>query len=118
MENAKWNIDEGLTKTENIIYKCEVQDKEKNMGVSVILTNLRVIRIEDEDIDCRVTKWISNYGSFRCNYGYGNDYGEGLGSGEYGVYFGSYDDVSTILFERQEVCEEFYYALSKIILEN
>lgn len=115
MGRVNWNIDELLSVGESIILKVDIENEDNNSKIKVFLTNYRIIWIDGNFVDCRLLKFICKYGVFS---GY-EEYSENadIGTGEYGVYFGSLDSYETLWFYSEDIWKEFYEELSRAVLE-
>lgn len=115
MANFEWKEEDLLVVGESVVYKCVVEDEDGDK-IPVILTNHRIIWISENFMDSRLLKFICKYGVFE---GY-DDYVEDgdIGQGEYGIYFGDFDNYETLWFYSQKVWKTFYDELSRTIIEN
>lgn len=112
----EWNIEKLLPESEEIIYKCFVENDEKDIKTNVYLTNKRIIWITGDSIDSRRLKFISKFGIF-IGFEDNNQYND-IGNGEYGVYFGDNSSYETVWFYDEESLNDFYLELSRRVLEN
>ena len=110
----EWKIEDLLSFSENVIYRCTIEDEDEDNKYQFILTNHRVIWFDNESVQSVLIRYIAEYGKV-----VGEPSNCDIGTGEYCVYFCFVNDTPyRIWFYSEDVWNEFYDELSRIILEG